>query len=948
MLWLLVSLALAGNVSAQLRVDCFPEPNANEGACKARGCSWVPANNANDPNEPWCFFPNGMGYKLSQSQGNNYTLTKNGGTKCPWGNDFGTLQFSWTVAPHLNIRITSGSRFEPNLNFANEVRSETESLSVRTAAGDPFSFTVIRDKTSRKIFDSTAGGIIFTDKFIQIATYLPSENLYGLGENIHQTIKHDFTKYTTWGMFARDEPPNSYGEDTKNLYGVHPFYMVVEPDGNVHGVFIMNSNAQEVTTAPGPALIYRTTGGMLDIHFFAGPTPDLVLQQYHDFIGHPFLPAYWALGYQLSRYGYKNLDDMKNRIAAVRNYGIPLDTAVIDIDYMNRYKDFTVGSPKWDGLADYVKQMKSWGMKLILIFDPAIEADYDSFQRALDQGAKFIEWERSDQVMQNIQSQYPMAKNTKIMLGVVWPDKHVAFPDFLDSTNATQSWWISEFVRFHGQVEFDGIWIDMNEPSNFGTNEDHPWYYDSADHPNDLPLFCPINANNPDSTWDLPPYKTHNVWRYDGNSYLSTKTLCMSAVQDGGKLRFYNVKNLYGWSEAKYTQQALYKATNKRGAVISRSTFPSSGRFAGHWLGDNTARWEDLKTSIVGAQEFNLFGIPYVGSDICGFLQPSNEELCLRWQQMGAFHSFMRNHNDISSPPQDPAVWPSVAQATKKANEFRYRYLPYLYTLHFNAWLNGGAVIKPMFFEFPHDAETYNLSYQFMWGNGFVVAPVYKQGANSVDLYLPEADFFSVFDYNYGEPFDVGFVTVPAPTTSQIPTFVRSGQIIPRQAPGVTTTASRANPFEVLVALKNIEGDEYAAQGQLIWDDGETIQNDIDEADYWDIQYNFEATSDSSTFNYSPKRVSKTVSLPTLDVIEIFNHPAPPLYNTFKLNGVAINVDVQCTSYNTFTKVFKLCTKNFIKLGSQDQILEWKNYAPSALPVADKQFQKLNFYDSTN
>lgn len=33
------------------------------------------------------------------------------------------------------------------------------------------------------------GGLIFSDKFIQIATYLPSENMYGWGENIHQTLK---------------------------------------------------------------------------------------------------------------------------------------------------------------------------------------------------------------------------------------------------------------------------------------------------------------------------------------------------------------------------------------------------------------------------------------------------------------------------------------------------------------------------------------------------------------------------------------------------------------------------------------------------------------------------------------------------------------------------------------------------------------------------------------
>lgn len=142
-------------------------------------------------------------------------------------------------------------------------------------------------------------------------------------------------------MLARDQPPNSLNLDTMNLYGVHPFYMCLEPDGNAHGVFIFNSNSQEVTTAPGPSLIYRTIGGNLDIYFFPGPTPALVTQQYLEFIGKPFLPAYWALGYQLSRYGYSGLAEMQQRIGAVRDAGIPLDIAVADIDYMNRYKDFS-------------------------------------------------------------------------------------------------------------------------------------------------------------------------------------------------------------------------------------------------------------------------------------------------------------------------------------------------------------------------------------------------------------------------------------------------------------------------------------------------------------------------------------------------------------------------------------------------------------------------------
>ena len=71
------------------------------------------------------------------------------------------------------------------------------------------------------------------------------------------------------------------------------------------------------------------------------------MQQFRQLVGRSYIPPKWAFGATQSRWSYMNEDEVREVVANYRTNNMPLDAVVLDIDYMERYKDFTVDEQRF-------------------------------------------------------------------------------------------------------------------------------------------------------------------------------------------------------------------------------------------------------------------------------------------------------------------------------------------------------------------------------------------------------------------------------------------------------------------------------------------------------------------------------------------------------------------------------------------------------------------------
>ena len=239
-------------------------------------------------------------------------------------------------------------------------------------------------------------------------------------------------------------------------------------------------------------------------------------------------------------------------------------------------------------------------------------------------------------------------------------------------------------------------------------------------------------------------------------------------------------RNKYVYLYSKVINDFLTKAHGKNQFNFARAAFHRTQPFlSAVWGGDSRNNWIGMSGSMANAIRCGFMGFPVWGNDTGGYLGEGriDELLYIRWLQWSMWNGMFEVKIDgAGGSGEDRPPWnysERLQNVFRNVCELRMQLLPYIYSFANTSYKNG-VMMKPLVYLYPEDRKTYNIWDEFIFGNVFLIAPVYSNKSER-DIYLPKGKWF---DFNEAGKEYSGPITIHQDVpVERIPVFIKENSI---------------------------------------------------------------------------------------------------------------------------------------------------------------------------
>ena len=503
-------------------------------------------------------------------------------------------------------------------------------------------------------------------------------------------------------------------------------------------------------------------GEGIDYYFMYGGSADGVISQMRWLTGNvPMFPL-WTYGFWQSKERYKSAAETESIVDKYRELQVPLDGIIQDWQYWG-------SNYLWNAM-DFLSEDFASGKELI----QNVHKKHAHFMISI--------WASFGPQTQQFRE---LNEQGLLLPFETWPQSGIShvWPPMKDYPSG-----VKVYDAF-SPVARDIYWKYLKKLFDYGTDA---WWMDSTDPD----CFYPTEADYQHRVYG-------GTWRSQRNAFpLET------------------VRGVY--------EKQRKESEQKRVFIMTRSSYAGQQHYGSNmWSGDVNSSWDMLRKQVPAGLSYSLTGNPNFNTDIGGFFcnayntrgpgsapqNPQFQELYVRWMQYGLFCPVFRSHG--ADAPRE--IWQfgkkgePVYDAIEKMIRLRYRLIPYLYSIAWQATSSDNSYLRPLFSDFAQDKRVWNMTDEFMFGRSVLAAPIldpqYTEekivrtdamtgwdrtdaGSLSNDVgavdwtvkksatkYLPKGAEW--YDFWTGKKYKGGQNVKLETTLDRVPMFVRAGSILP-------------------------------------------------------------------------------------------------------------------------------------------------------------------------